>query len=232
MIGGWGGTSRCRPTRRFWPIVSDGRGCARAQRELTRTLRDMPRPRPPRTTTAGSLRAAGTPPALQAPPVFDETAPSAVRGESPLVGLHRPEAVGRPPVVVVRRLDGGRLYAPTVTDAVAWSCSIRLEADVSQPQCVLLRPAPKIIGEFNSTSRPHVDGSGRLVLPEGIRFHLGVGKNDEVVAIARVDHLEIVTVGRMLTGLAALDAIATLRATPSGPLVVRIRSTSSAIATG
>ena len=191
---------------------------ARAQRDPVRTLLDMPRSRPPRTTKSGSLRAAGTYPVRPVRPSSDTVPAAAGPTDSPLVGLRRPVAATATPVVVMRRLDRGRLYAPAIIDAVGWPCPARLDADVSRPERVLLRPAPEIAGVARSTSRPHLDQSGRIVLPIGIRAHLGIDPNAEIVVIARDGFVEIVTLGRMLTGLDTLGALDTLRATPAGPV--------------
>jgi hypothetical protein len=168
----------------------------------------MPRTRPPRSTRAGHLHAAGAYPALPVRPVATEPADTP-RGRSPLAGLHRPATAPRP-VVVLRRLDSGRLYAPALIDAVGWPCPVRLDADVSRPRTVLLRPATEIAGQAASTSRPHLDRSGRLVLTTGIRCHLGIDPDAEVIAVACDGHLEIVTVDRMLDAITTLDTLDTL----------------------
>lgn len=165
----------------------------------------MPRPRPPRTTSAGHLHA--TAPAVPALPVrADGLGRSGPAPTSPLSGLRRPSPVDDTGVVLVRALDRGRLCATQLTDTLGWAPGTALEADASRPRVLRLRPAPPADGPVAGTHRAHTDRAGRVVISTGLRRFLGVDVGGEVVAWAATDGVLWVA-GAALVPL-AIDAYA------------------------
>ena len=171
------------------------------------TVQSVPRRQPPRTTRSGTLKArpgalghqAGTTLPLGS---FD-TPGEMGRALSPLSGLELPEPanlVEAPPepVILVRRLDGGRLFARDLVTAAGWAMEIPLAADLSQSQRVRLTAAPGIHRPVMRTKSPHVDRDGRIIIPSGLRSYLSLDNRAFLVAWTNGDGVVHLAPARVL----------------------------------
>ena len=116
-------------------------------------------------------------------------------------------------VVAVARLDRGRLCARSLIGVLGWAPGDRLRCDITIPQTVILArtwPGPEPV---IATSTPHLDSAARVLLPIGLRCHLGLAADAEVFA-ATTTHgtLKITSLGRVLAALDDADNAAAARA--------------------
>jgi hypothetical protein len=121
--------------------------------------------------------------------------------------------------VVTRRLDRGRLAAGKFVEAVGWAAGTPLRAELAGPGRIRLRPETRA-GQC-SKYRAHVDAKGQIQLVLGLRSHLGVTDDGEVLARLLPDGVvEIVNhavVHAAFDALDALDALAELERRVSAP---------------
>ncbi|MFN3215894.1 MAG: hypothetical protein ACE367_05315 [Acidimicrobiales bacterium] len=109
-------------------------------------------------------------------------------------------------MAAVARLDKGRLCARSLTTALGWEPGDRLTCDVTIPETVILArtwpgPDPVI-----ATSTPHLDNAARVLLPIGLRCHLGLAADSEVFATTTAQGtLKITSLGRVLAALDNAD---------------------------
>ena len=87
------------------------------------------------------------------------------------------------PVLAFRsaRLDRGRLHAPDAVAAAGLEVLSEFEACLAGTNRLRLRRRASDDRAVRSTSRPHVDATGRIVLSAGLRRHLGVESDGCVV---------------------------------------------------
>lgn len=180
------------------------------------TLAGVPRQVPPPQTRHGSLRAAGKAGGQLRPlPVRGvDPAPLVLPGGGPLAGLHRPTAHVAPDgISVIRKLDSGRLSADELVAAAGWTPLMLLEADIHRPNRLRLRPAAIQPDNIEGSTRAHTDISNRILVADGLRTWLGIGKYDGVVAWnAGGDVIEIAPSGFVLYAFAELDRLTDDRA--------------------
>jgi len=134
---------------------------------------------------------------------------------------------GAPALIAARKLDRGRLSAAKLVAAARFGCHAALAADVSRPDRVLLRAAPatpRRAGDaeapFAGTHTAHTDGSGAIVVPAGLRAHLGIDDDGEIVAHLVADPadpdaraVELLSPAVVETALALADEVERLTAT-------------------
>ena len=182
---------------------------ARAQQGRLRTVTMVPKHQPPRTTHAGHLHAAGSIPSRPVgsiPVEADTTTPTRL---SPLRSLVRPVRATSTAIVVTRKLDCGRLRCEDLIAHAGWDLGIVLEADVSTPGRLHLRPAlSQTAKPIAHTRTAHVLEDKRMLVPGGLRNFLGVNANDTVLVVSGGDGIiTIAPTSLLLQGIAAIDTL-------------------------
>jgi hypothetical protein len=182
---------------------------ARADPADLLTVRRVPKPAPPPRTRHGNLHAVGRPSRLPVNAQSHDGDRDGRRTDEPgllgrLVQLPTPP-VDAPPVVS-RRLDRGRLAAAKLVQAAGWPARTPLRAELAGPGRIRLRPETRA-GRF-SKYRAHVDAKGQIQLVLGLRTHLGVADDGEVLARLLPDG--IVEIANYAVVHAAFDAFDTL----------------------
>ena len=148
----------------------------------------MPRSRPPQRALHGQLEARPSHRAHESRelPIRVAESTAAERGSSPVAGLIKHaaaiKAVDEEPVVILRALDGGRLFARSLVEEAAWPPSIELVAELLEDRRIRLRAQDHTAGSVKGTLTPHVDDAGRICVSVGLRKYLGVSKDSPVLA--------------------------------------------------
>jgi hypothetical protein len=190
------------------PPSGDRDAPARARSTRRRTLARVPRTNPPRTTRHGHLHAVGNPPPL---PVNAQRldGPAPEPREPGLLGrlVQIPESADGAAPVVARRLDRGRLSAGKFVAAAGWDHGVALRARLAGPGRIRLQPETRALEA--SEYRAHVDAKGQIQLVLGLRTHLGIGEDGEVLARLLGDGVvEITNLAVVHAAFAALDTLA------------------------
>ena len=105
---------------------------------------------------------------------------------SPLRAFVAPTTPATPIAFRSARLDAGRLHAPDAVAAAGLAVLGELEVRLAGANRLRLRQRPVDDRAVRATSRAHVDATGRIVLPSGLRRHLGVERDGAVVVWAEV----------------------------------------------
>ena len=108
-------------------------------------------------------------------------------GGAPLARFVAPDSPASVLAFRSARLDRGRLHAPDAVAAAQLEVLCELEVRLAGANQLRLRRRPLDDRAVRGTARPHVDAAGRIVLSAGVRRHLGVEANGEVVLWAEQD---------------------------------------------
>jgi hypothetical protein len=182
-----------------------------------RTVSEVPNSLPPRTTKSGHLHAVGKPAPI--PVRVDGFSDPVDRRNADGAGLLQRLTASAQPVseqglLVARTLDRGRLCARELIDAVSFPPSTALAADVSRTGRVRLTVAQPSATVGTSapvagSSRAHVDARSQILVPLGLRMHLGIQADGEVIARVIDEHtVEILTAATLAVAINALDLVA------------------------
>jgi len=185
---------------------------ARAQQGRLRTVTMVPKHQPPRTTHAGHLHAAGSIPSCPVGSIPVEADTTTPTRPSPLRSLVRPVRATSGDLIVTRKLDGGRLRCEDLIEHAGWDLGIVLEADVSTPGRLHLRPAQSQTDKpIAHTRTAHVLEDKRMLIPGGLRDFLGVNANAIVLVVSGGDGIiTIAPTSLVRQGIAAIDTLGEL----------------------
>ncbi|HQU27103.1 MAG TPA: hypothetical protein PLS29_08755, partial [Acidimicrobiales bacterium] len=130
---------------------------------------------------------------------------------APLAAFAAPSAPSAPVGFRSARLDRGRLHAPEAIGRLGWPVLCELDARLVGPSRVRLRRRPVDDRPVRATARAHVDATGRVLIPSGLRHHLGVAPEDQVVVWVEAEGgepgvLVVVHPGVLVGALSTLDA--------------------------
>ena len=192
------------------PKISEKKSdVARAQQGRLRTVTMVPKHQPPRTTHAGHLHAAGSIPSRPVGSIPVETDTTTPTRLSPLRSLVRPVRAASDELIVTRKLDDGRLRCEDLIAHAGWDLGIVLEADVSTPGRLHLRPAQGQTDKpIAHTRTAHVLEDKRMQIPGGLRNFLCINRNAIVLVVSRGDGIiTIAPTSLLLEGIAAIDTL-------------------------
>ena len=151
------------------------------------TVLDMTPTAPPIQAQAGQRRARGSLiPAMPIRTGAPAPAPRAMES-SPLKELRFPTILTPPIGLVIRCLDRGRLYTPDLVALLGWTPGLALEADVGRSNRLRLRARLHHEGSTIGSKRVHLDGNARIAVTTGLRDHLGIAEDGQVIAWAERD---------------------------------------------
>ena len=118
----------------------------------------------------------------------------------------QPSVADGPEMVVTRKLDCGRLRCDDLIAHAGWSFDIALEADLSVPGRVTLRPkADAASGPLAHQRQPHVLNTKRMLIPGGLRTFLGIDADATVIAISTGDG--VITIASSVIVVQAIKAM-------------------------
>ena len=205
--------STVQPKRSLSKIskVDDLVSSARAQVGRQRTVNLVPKLEPPPTTRAGHLHATGAVPHRPVGSIPIDASPHTSVPLSPMRSVTQPSVADGPEMVVTRTLDCGRLRCDDLIAHAGWSFDIALEADLSIPGRVALRPkADAVTGPLAHQRQPHVLHTKRMLIPGGIRTFLGIDADATVIAISTGDGvITIASSAIVVQAIKAMDEYAT-----------------------
>jgi len=189
------------------------------------TVTGVPHSAPPKTTRHGHLHAVGSarplPVVVDAPPPASGSEPASGAGLASMFAatLATPDAA---PVVVSRKLDRGRLCSAELVDAAGFDAHTALAATLGCPGVVRLRRAPSPVTgpgveapPVAGTSTVHTDARRSIVVPLGLRTHLGISANDTVIdRVVDADTVEVANPAVLTVAFDLLNQLSTLDSAP------------------